>query len=307
MSPALALLLADLVVSPSTTQVRYGAGIVLLQEQTSEGDSVRILDRRGTTLRVLFPTRILRRSRVHDMTVVDSSTVAVSVSTPGTLGPAVQQIIVFPQSGEPHSIDTGKAVCYLIASDGHGGFWCLGPSLDSPATRAKDPPLLSHWDQRGARIGAYLPKSSLPALDHPDETTVEPYQTSDIGPPQLLPAGPGRLVAWLPLHGIFAVVDAHTDRVERRTMPVPRAGRATISFAISPAGTRYALLPDRPHGAEETFLTPYLLYRSRTETAWEKVPHVPPLSRSSYLLGVDKDSLVVWLRAERRVRWIQVE
>ena len=296
----LALLMADLVVPATTTLVRYGAGLTLFQEQTESGDVVRVLDRQGKTLRVLKPGEVLRRARMYDMTVADAGTVAVSVSTPGTLGPAVQEIVVYRARGEPRTVDTGKSVCYLIAGDGEGGYWCLGPTLGPEARASYD--VLSHWNERGEKSGSYVPRGWFPR----GEGDPDPFQVSEIGPPQLLTMGRGMLVAWLPAGNLMATVDARRKEVERRVMPLRRSGRSMVSFALGPGGVRYALLPSG--SGEETFLTEYGLHRAAAgDSAWMPVAGLAPLPRASYLLGVDGGAIVVWVRPERRVRWIAIQ
>lgn len=300
MGVLLALLMAELAVPSTTTLVRFGSGLVLLQEQAEGGDTVRVLNREGTTLRVLNPGETLRRSRMHDMAVVDGRTVAVSVSTPGTLGPAVQEILVYGEQGEPQVVSTQRTVCYVIAPDGAGGYWCLGPELGAgPGTKYD---ALTRWTGHGNRAASYLPRGWFPAM----EGDPEPYQLGATGAPQLLNARRGVLLAWLPAAREMVRVDAATGSVERRMVAVRGAGRRTVSFAIAPGGARYALLPDS--GEEETFRTQYVLHAAGADdAAWKPVVGARRMPRSSYLLGVDGRSVVVWVRPERKVCWIAVE
>jgi len=296
----LALLLADLTVPPTTTLVRYGSGLVLFQEQVDGGDVVRVLNRKGELLRVLRPAGTLPRSRMHDMSVVDSGTVAVSVSTPGTLGPSVQEIIVYRAAGEPVTVNTSRTVCYLLAPDGEDGFWCLGPTLGAEHRARYD--ALTRWNQRGEKIGSYVPRSWFPT----GEGDPEPYQLGEMGPPQLLDAGRGLLLAWLPAGNLMVNIDASRGQVDRRVFSFRRAGRSTVSFAAGAAGVRYALLP--AGGGEETFLTAYRLHEAPPgDPAWKPSRGVAPFPRSSYLLGVDGGAVVVWVRPERKVRWIAIQ
>lgn len=294
----LALLIAGLAAPESTTLVRYGAGLTLFQEQTSDGDTVRAVDRQGKTVLLERPGEVLRRSRLYDMTVADAGTIAVSVSAPGTLGPAVQEIIEYRASGAPKVIDTGKSVCYQIAADGEGGYWCLGPVLGAGAGYD----VLSRWSARGERLGSYIPRTWFAR----GEGDPEPYQAGESGPPQLMPMGRGVLLAWLPAGNMMATIDARRQEVDRRVMVLRHTGRSMVSFAVGPGGARYAMLPLGQ--GEETFLTGYKVHRTGPGgSAWMPVPGGAVFPRGSYLLGVDGQALVVWVRAERRVKWVAIE
>lgn len=300
----LALLPAGLTVSLTTTQVRYGAGLVLLIESAEGGDYVRVVDRGGQVIREIYPSRALRRAFLYDAVAVNADTVAVAASSPGTLTRAMNRILVYgPTQESSYAIDTGTIICQQIAPQASGGFWCLGPNFDQ-LTKGTDYASVHDFSADGRLVGSYLPRSWFPTVNSIGEPAREPFQMADIGPPQLLPRG-SDVVVWSPAGNLLALVQA--GKVQRREMPLRRVGRSTVSLALAADGVLYGLFPELTRGQTETFLTPYALYRLRpNEHQWNRMTDTRTFPRGTYLVGTDSGQLVVWHRSSRRVDWLSI-
>jgi hypothetical protein len=299
--------LALFVLPPATVAVRYTAGRIAAIAQ----DGIRVFDTGGEEIFACNPRSAgLRSVTVRDAALSAGGKLAVSISASGQLGAAVHGVLLYdiaqPERA-PKLVDTRSVFCHELITDEDDGFWCLGPDFSREVAGADDS-ILRYFSWQGTAEGSYLPRKWFPHRKGEDDATPEPWVGSDIGPPQLLRTGNGRVLAWIPLTGLLAEVNQSSKAVDRTILPLGRAGRSTVSLAVTPAGAWLGLFPLRAPTEEETFLTKYGLFRrDAASPAWRRIVGSITLPRGTFLLGCNDASAIVWNRMARAIEYMPLK
>jgi len=281
-------------------RARFEQGLILTIETAgSESRSVAVVrDRTGQELFRTPPAPEAGVYEIRDLTLCGPRCLAVSVffaPAPGQGTSAILYHSIDVPDESPRTVRTGDRVCRRIAGEPGGGLWCLGPDLRQQATGG-DYPLVIRVDRDGKQAGTFLSSRLYP----------EPFQRSAAGEPALLCAKPGEALVWLPASLSLVQLDAASDHAPPAELPFRLSGRSRPTFALTGSGAAFALLPDVPPQMEESFATPYRLYRRASPIApWTIVPGPGNYSRATELIGWDNGRIVVWNRSDHEVEWLQ--
>lgn len=244
-----------------------------------------------------------RSLTVRDATLAPDGRVLLSVSMGRALGESRNGVMELPvRGGEPRFRDLDGLICHKLLAEGQGA-WCLGVDLGRLVRKLPMDVLF--------RLGPefdpvpMLPLEKLGVRRREEGGYTGPWSASDLGPPQLFAGAPGAAWAWMPNVDALARADLQAGRVETWPVPLPRAGRSFVSLAATVSGRVFGLFPLR--GKEETteaLDTRYGFFEREPDTGrWRLVPRLGDCPRGAQIVGADGESLVVWMRSERRVEW----
>lgn len=242
---------------------------------------------------------------VRDATLAADGRVLLSVSMGRALGESRNGVLeLSPGGAAPQFRDLDGLICHKLMAEGQGA-WCLG--VDLARLVRKLPMDVLFRLGPGFDPVPMLPLERLGLRRREEGGFTGPWSASDVGPPMLFAGGPGAAWAWMPNVDALARADLQTGRVETWPVPLPRAGRSFVSLAATVSGRVFGLFPLR--GKEETteaLDTRYGFFEREADTGrWRLTPRLGDCPRGAQIVGADGESLVVWMRAERRVEWRQ--
>lgn len=276
-------------------EVKFQAGRIVTLEPEERGGRIVLRKSDGQVERTVDAGKGLQDVRsveVRDFALAPDGTLMISMAALFPLGASSRVLGLYPAQGEPAFLKLDSVMCYNLAADPSTGVWCLGPALEESLFHRLSGPAGGPW--------GVLPRAKLRLIPSESDEPREAHQTGPAGSPAMLEEDPGRLAAWIP--NAAAVVEFNTKTGEVTTWPVPLAsqGKSQMSFAATPQGGIYALMPRRQGGEPERLDTPYQLMRLNRETgAWVPVPGVPTQPRGAALAGMDGNQAVIWKRSTR--------
>ena len=186
------------------------------------------------------------------------------------------------QPGDPpRELRLRHTRCVRIAPADVDTLWCLG--------RGADNTLLNLMGPEGYRGGLL------------QDVYAGGLGPGRLGEPQLLAAN-GATFVWLAKPEKLFYIAAGSTGVELPLPPLPRSGRSSPSFAVTPDGALFALAP---LADGETFETEYGLFvfdpRQRN---WRRWFADVTFARGTVLVGAEGRELAVWRRTEPAVRYL---
>lgn len=283
-------LMAQVALPPATQEVKVLHGRIVSVEGADKGGWIVVRDLSGQVLRKVQAgagLEGLRAAEIKDYTLDAARTLIVSLGAAYPLGRSERLVAFYPEKGAARFLAMDDVVCLKLAWDAATGVWCLGPGLEDT--------LLHRVSGLAAGSWSLMERKKTRVLANDGGETRAAYDSGQMGVPQMMPAGAGRLAVYLPNTLAVHVVDTRTGERTALDVGVEPAGRSNLSFAAD----KDALWGLRPEGGAEGFTTPYGLYRWAGK--WRKVEGAGPWPRGSVLAGAEDGWVYVWNRAAGRV------
>lgn len=283
-----------------TLEVKFQSGRIVTLEPEERGGRLVIRARDGQVERTILAgagLENIRRVEIKDFALTDGGTLLVTMAALFPLGVSSRVLGLYPPKGEAAHLPLDAVICYNVAPDEATGVWCLGPALEESWFHRLSGPASGPWSA--------LPRNKLPLIGSEADEPRGAHETGPAGSPALLEEQPGRLAAWIPNAAAVVELNTKTAEVTRWAVPLAEQGKSQMSFAATPQGVLYGLMPKRAGGEPERLDTPYRLMRLNRETGvWVPVPGVPELPRGAALAGMDGTKAVVWKRPTRTLEWV---
>jgi len=297
---------APVTLPASAVNVKWQRGHLL----AIEADRLTVRDREGKVLLSArpIPDGIPARSvEIRDIAMTGDREAAAAVLFSLPLGEFSGAIVFFnlDHPDRPAGyLDLAPFFCELLAGGGEGRLWCVGRDRKRNAA-GRDYPVVRCFDRDGKVLGEFLPRSKLLTAEAQPGLSLDPWQPGPDGVPALLPAGPGRLLAWLPAASLLAEFDLAAHSFDALALRLDGSGRAIVSFALQPPGRLLGLFPRRNPAQDEGLSTLYeLRVRDPNTRTWQTLPGFAPRPRGTLLIGAVRGGVVLWNRTSRQVDWV---
>lgn len=289
---------------------QQGRFLALVPGAGKQETEIRVLDRDGRELQraIAAPPsgQGFRSLTVRDATLAQDGRILLSVSVTRSLGESRNGILeLFPGGVAPLFRDLDGLICHRILAEGRGA-WCLGVDL---ARFVRHLPLDVLY-RLGPDFNAVpmLPLEKLGVRRRAEGGFTGPWSASEFGPPMLFAGARGTAWVWMPNVTALARADLDAGRVDLENVPLRRAGRSFVSLTATASGRLFGLFPLRgPEEEAEALDTRYGFFERESGTGrWRVVPRLGDAPRGAQLIGADGESLLLWLRPERRVEWREI-